>query len=377
MKRRSRFYHGWKLELHGRHVETQRKRSAGVKKGKASYTGGGLDDRRILCLPLRMASAALMYLPRRIRASRPRRLMQDSSCTVVRREGVAIGALSSRKRDMRSVVNTDLELAKSAVCADARFLSLGAWLGVKPALILWHSGVIDSADIPISLRKHPKAFPQTPPLETESYSNFHARKATAEAITGYNFRDDEYLKAALRPGNAPLHGEPIYRCQSQLAIIGDSLLRLAYFTHNFPDTTEGKAAGNYHAHAWIGSLNGPFDSISSNSALAFTAWNNGLAKAMDTTIPQAGRAKYGEPNIKASKIAVATMLITDLSSFQAVFGAVFLDSDQDLGVTKQRTGVRRPDGNRSGLLILTIDWSRAKFLTAPRLQSEQLMEGQP
>ncbi|KXT01131.1 hypothetical protein AC578_10895 [Pseudocercospora eumusae] len=160
-----------------------------------------------------------------------------------------------------------------------------------------------------------KAFLEAPPSDTESSSNFHSRRARVEVVTGYKFRDDEYLKAALRPGNAPLHGEPIYRCQQQLAIIGDALLKLIYFTHNFPDSSEG-------------SLNGPFDSISSNAALAFTAWNNGLAKAMDTTVPRANRAKYGESSIKSAKVAVATMV-------EAVIGAVFLDSEQDLSVTKQ------------------------------------------
>lgn len=68
----------------------------------------------------------------------------------------------------------------------------------------------------------------------DALDDFQQRRLRVEAVIGYTFRDDEYLKVAISSGKVMFQGEEIDRCQNQLAIIGDSLLKLIYFTHNFP-----------------------------------------------------------------------------------------------------------------------------------------------
>lgn len=66
-----------------------------------------------------------------------------------------------------------------------------------------------------------------------------------ERITGYHFNFRDYVKAALSSSKVVTlgPGEQAQLPQKHLAIIGDALLKLIYFTENFPSKGPSTASG--------------------------------------------------------------------------------------------------------------------------------------
>lgn len=75
-----------------------------------------------------------------------------------------------------------------------------------------------------------------PLISGPQFPNLGATRERLERIIGYTFRDIHYMQIALWTKHVVIDGVSIHAPQKQLAIIGDSILKLAYFVGFFPSS---------------------------------------------------------------------------------------------------------------------------------------------
>lgn len=144
-------------------------------------------------------------------------------------------------------------------------------------------------------------------IDEESLAELYiSRSESLSAVQNqinYKFINPKWLVWAISKNDAIHNGEYIPDMQKYLAIIGDTVLKGAYYIQNFP-------------YQHLSALHAPFGKISSNDALAGIMFDSGLLQSI-CPAPQNG--------YRTEKIAtwdIATIL-------EAIIGAVYMDSGKD------------------------------------------------
>ena len=142
----------------------------------------------------------------------------------------------------------------------------------------------------------------------------------------YKFKNPKWLVWAISRTEAVHSGEYIPDMQRYLAIIGDSVLKGAYYIQNFP-------------YQHLSALHGPFAKISSNDALAGIMFDSGLLQLI-----------YPGPHNGYIVERIATWSIATM--LEAIVGAVYMDSGKDYVDTRsviesilELAGINAKDGS--------------------------------